>query len=265
MRVFKYLLMVLVMSGVVIVALANETETGKRVELIVKIAQIKSAADAYFSTSAVFGTGDQTDIKKQEWIKTLQTSVTEKTLTDYQAIDAKLQEIKPTEISPMLERLREPQTIALVVNQDRSINEERRIALNDALMISDRLEQVVAEINPTRKEYFLATSALQKLAGNFAREAISGSGEVLNMQALVLARAHSYSAREIRPRWVSFCDAQKQPVDTITEKIYFLDDNSIANQIGEKVSVTSDDYFALASEAEMIAAKLPQKDEEICP
>ncbi len=168
------------------------------------------------------------------------------------------------DIRGALAGLNDTQQIIDISNGDRNRRDQQYTANQKVLLVSSRVRDAVLSFYPSRREYLLASSALIRQAADKVAIAVSGKGLITNSNLLWDAYTIIDQTIKLDPKHISYCEAQRRPIKTHKKAIDDLLSNMVPNKVGETITVTATEVYALADQAQKYAESFNIDGREFC-
>lgn len=168
------------------------------------------------------------------------------------------------DIQDTLAGLNDNQQIIDISNGDRDRRDQQYAANQKVLLVSSRVLDAVISFYPSRREYLLASSALIRQAADKVAIAVSAKGIITNSSLLWDAYTMIDQTVKLDPKHVSYCDAQRQPIKAHKKAIDDLLKKMVPNTIGETITITATEVYALADQAQKYAERFTIDGREFC-
>ncbi len=168
------------------------------------------------------------------------------------------------DIHGALAGLNDTQQIIDISSGDRNKRDQQYAANQKLLLVSSRVRDAVLAFFPSRREYLLASSALIRRAADKVAIAVSAQGVIMDSNMLWDAYTIIDQTVKLDPKHLSFCDEQRLPIKAHKESIDVLLYKMVPNAIGETITITATEVYALANQAQEYGERFKVDGQEFC-
>jgi len=236
-----------------------------KIEALIALGKINAATISYRNTSTFLSSqASDNDVTLRSGHAAA--SINEDVLDLYDSLELVFRNnnIKPFKDS--LEQLAKPETIEIYTrnSNDEVTRKQKNDITQASRIISASISNAISVLEPTRKEYILAGSAMLNESGKNLQDALSKDGKITNPSKHQLSISQIDGALSLIPEFaVDACEKQRQ-----ISKTYRDNTNEIAEQLmsfdNKPAKEGASDIYELAKETENMAKTLPEKDQDIC-
>jgi len=236
-----------------------------KIEALIALGKINAATISYRNTSTYLSS-QASDSDVILWSGHAAASINEDVLDIYDSLELvfKNNNIKPFKDS--LEQLAKPETIEIYTrnSNDKVIRQQKNDIIQASRVISASILNAVSVLEPSRKEYILAGSAMLNESGKNLQDALSKDGIITNPSKHQLGISQIDGALSLIPKFaIDVCEKQR-----LISQTYKNNTNEIVEQLmsfdNKPAQAGVSDIYALAKQTENMAKTLPEKDQDIC-